>query len=351
LSIARIEATLADLIDGGSGLASSHLATAPLAWLWYNRAMCSSAVAYLTVLLFTANPYLEEGRSFYQSLRFREAESRLRLARENPGNTADETREILDLLARSVSAFGKFNEAEEIYAELLAKDPHAPAPSHAAPAIMNAFRGAKERLYAPDYVKLSLGRMSDGTLEVLLIDPWQRAEGLNLVDAEAPGKKQLAVEDHRATVDRATLGRQVRVEAQSASGQVLATLDLSLLRAAKPSTEPLALALSPPAAPAGGLATAGPAPRPRRAWLIAAGSGTAATVIGAAVFGWRGLSEKRQIEDSLSRSSSQERISTLTADRYRSLESRANRDLTLAVVSASASLIFGAATVYLWNQN
>ncbi len=191
--------------------------------------MCSSAVAYLTVLVLTANPYLEEGKSFYQSLHFREAESRLRLARENPGNTADETREILDLLARSVSAFGRFDEAEEIYAELLAKDPHAPAPSHAAPAITNAFLAAKKRLYSPEYVKVSLGKVSDGTLEVLLVDPWQRADALFLVDAEAPEKKQLAVEDHRAAIGRASLGPQPKVEAQSASGEILATLDLSLL--------------------------------------------------------------------------------------------------------------------------
>src|SRR5262249_50308718 len=81
--------------------------------------------------VFSANPYLEEGRGFYQSLRFREAESRLRLARENPGNSPEETAEILDLLARSVSAFWRFEGAEEIYEELLAKDAHAPPPSPA----------------------------------------------------------------------------------------------------------------------------------------------------------------------------------------------------------------------------
>jgi len=317
--------------------------------LWYNRAMCSSAVAYLTVFLFTANPYLEEGKGFYQSLRFREAESRLRLARENPGNTADETREILDLLARSVSAFGRFDEAEEIYAELLAKDPNAPAPSHAAPAIVNAFLAAKKRLYSPDYVKLSLGRMSDGTLEVLLVDPWQRADVLYLLDAAVPEKTQLAVEDHRATVNRANLGHQSRVEAQSPSGEILATLDLSLVRAPKSSSEPAAVALSAPAAATGELASAGPTPRPRT-WLIVAGSGTAIAVISAGIFSWRGLSEKKQIDGSLSRNGSQELFSTFSADRYRSLESRANRDLSLAVASAGASLILGAATVYLWNQ-
>jgi hypothetical protein len=312
--------------------------------------MCSSAVAYLTVLFFTANPYLEEGRVFYQSLHFREAESRLRLARELPGNTAEQTREIFDLLARSVAAFGRFNEAEAIYAELLAKDPQAPAPSHAAPAITNAFLGAKKRLYAPDFVKLSLGNVSDRTVEVLLVDPWQRAATLHLVNTEAPRKTALALKDYRATVDRVGMGREPRVEARSASGETLATLDLSLLRTSKPSADSLALAPSPSSAPAGGLATARPERRVPRGWLIAAGSGTAAGVIGAVVFGWRGLSEKRELNDSLSRSSSQERFSTLTSDRYRSLESRANRDLTLAVASTGASLILGVATAYLWNQ-
>jgi hypothetical protein len=311
--------------------------------------MYSSAVAYLTVLLFTANPYLEEAKGFYESLRFREAESRLRLARQNPGNTPEETREILDLLARTVAAFGRFDEAQEIYTELLAKDPHAPTPTQAAPAILKAFLGAKKRLYSPDYVKLSQGRVTAGTLEVLLVDPWQRAEVLFLLAGEAPQKKQLAVEDHRAIVERASLHRQSRVEARSAAGDVLATLDLSLVRPST-TTEATPLALSVPAAPAGGLATAGPTPPASRAWLIAAGSGTAVAVICTGIFSWRGLSERNQINDSLTLNSAQERISTLPADQYRSLESRANRDLTLAVVSAGASLILGAATVYLWAQ-
>jgi len=311
--------------------------------------MYSSAVAYLTVLLFTANPYLEEAKGFYESLRFREAESRLRLARQNPGNTPEETREILDLLARTVAAFGRFEEAEEIYAELLAKDPHAPAPAPAAPAILNAFVKAKKRLYSPNYVKLSLGKVTDGALEVRLVDPWQRAEVLFLLEGKALEKRKLAVEDHRAIVERASLGRQSRVEARSAAGDVLATLDLSLVRAPT-STAATPLALSVPAAPAGDLATAGPTPPATRPWLIAAGCGTAVAVISTGIFTWRGLSERNQINDSLTVNSAQERISTLPADQYRSLESRANRDLSLAVISAGASLILGAATVYLWAQ-
>ena len=312
--------------------------------------MCSSAVACLTALVFTANPYLEEGRSFYQSLHFREAESRLRLARQNPGNSAEEMAEILDLLARSVSAFGRFDEAEEIYEELLAKDPHAPAPSHAAPAIVNAFLAAKKRLYAPEYVKLSLGKVTDGTLEVLLVDPWQQVDLLSLVDAGSPDKTALAVKDYRSTVDREKVGRQSRIEAQSALGQIVATLDLSLVRPPNLVSEIPPLSLAPAAAPAGGLATSGPAPRSSRGWLIAAGSGTAAAVIATGIFTWRGLSEKKQIDASLSSNSSQERISSLSADQYRSLELRANRDLSLAIASASASLILGAVTVYLWTQ-
>ncbi len=312
--------------------------------------MCSSAVACLTALVFSANPYLEEGKSFYQSLRFREAESRLRLARENPGNSAEETAEILDLLARSVSAFGRFDEAEEIYEELLAKDPHASAPSHAAPAIGNAFLAAKKRLYSPEYVKLSLGKVTDGTLEVLLVDPWQQVDLLSLIDAEGSEETALPVKDHRAIVDRAKVSRQSRVEARSAFGGTVAALDLSLVRPPRLVSEPPALSLTPAAAPVGGLTTSGPAPRPSRGWLIAAGTGTAAAVISTGIFTWRGLSEKKQIDASLTTDSYQERISTLPIDRYRSLESRANRDLGLAIASASASLILGAVTVYLWTQ-
>ena len=312
--------------------------------------MCSSAIACLTALVFSANPYLEEGRSFYESLRFREAESRLRLARQNPGNSAEEMAEILDLLARSVSAFGRFDEAEEIYEELLAKDPHAPAPSQAAPAIVNAFLAAKKRLYSPEYVKLSLGKVTDGTLTVLLVDPWQQVDLLSLVDAESAEKTALAVKDYRSTVDRRKVGRQSRIEAQTASGQIVAALDLSLVRSPKLASELPPPSLTPAAAPAGGLATSGPAPRPSGGWLIAAGSGTAAAVIATGIFTWRGLSEKKQIDASLSSNSSQERVSSLSADQYRSLELRANRDLSFAIASASASLILGAMTVYLWTQ-
>src|SRR5262249_3089244 len=141
-----------------------------------------------------------------------------------------------------------------LYAELLAKDPHAPTPSHAAPPIVSAFLRAKQRLYSSKYVKLTLGKVSDGTLEVLLVDPWQRADVLFLVEGEVPRKRQLAVEDPRTSVARGVFGRRSRIEAQSRSGEILATLDLSLVRAPMPSTEAPALALSD--APAGGLATA-----------------------------------------------------------------------------------------------
>ena len=254
--------------------------------------------------------------------------------------------EILDLLARSVSAFGRFDEAEEIYEELLAKDPHAPAPSQAAPAIVKAFLAAKKRLYSPEYVKLSLGKVTDGTLEVLLVDPWQQVDLLSLVDAESAEKTALAVKDYRSTVDREKVGRQSRIEAQSASGQIVAALDLSLVRSPKLVSELTQPNLTPSDSPAGGLATSGPAPRPSGGWLIAAGTGTAAAAIATGIFTWRGLSEKKQIDASLSSNSSQERISSLSADQYRSLELRANRDLSLAIAAASASLILGAVTVY-----
>ena len=308
--------------------------------------MYSGAAVWLTALVFTANPYLEEGRSFYQALRFREAESRLRLARENPANTAEETAEILDLLARSVSAFGRFDESEGIYEELLAKNPHAPAPSHAAPAIANAFTAAKQRLYSPDYVKLSVGRVLEGSVEVLIVDPWQRTERLVLFDATGQAA-DLAVRDHRALVERGKLGAESKVEAQSGSDEVIASVDLSLVRA--PADVAAAPILAQLPAPAAGLTTA-VAPRRYQTWAIATGSGTVATIISTGIFAWRGISEKRELDSSISRSPSNDRVSSLSPDRYRLLETRANRDLTLAVASASASILLGAATVFLWNM-
>src|SRR4051812_9335258 len=128
----------------------------------------------LCALILATNPYLAESRQLYESLRYEKAIMRLELARKVPTTSNDERREILDLLARSYAALGQLDKAEDSYAELLAKDPHAPSPDEAAPKIRQVFSKAKERLYPPTYVRVRAESAPEGEVAVAVIDPWDQ---------------------------------------------------------------------------------------------------------------------------------------------------------------------------------
>src|SRR5436309_1922884 len=97
------------------------------------------AAAALAGLLVGANPYLEEGRKLYGAMQYEQAAARLKLAAEVPTSSLDERRAAFDLLARTLAALGRTDEADGAYAALLAKDPEAPGPDEASPKIRSLF--------------------------------------------------------------------------------------------------------------------------------------------------------------------------------------------------------------------
>src|SRR4051812_14756911 len=79
--------------------------------------MFSLSQLALVSLVAGTNPYLDSGRELYRSVRFKDAEAQLQLARRVPTSTRDERREALDLLARAIAAQGRLEDAEAVYAE------------------------------------------------------------------------------------------------------------------------------------------------------------------------------------------------------------------------------------------
>lgn len=59
-----------------------------------------------------ANPHLDEGRKLFRGLYYQEAEVPLRRACRVPTSTPQETLEAFDLLARTLAAQGRLDEAE-----------------------------------------------------------------------------------------------------------------------------------------------------------------------------------------------------------------------------------------------
>lgn len=125
--------------------------------------------AFCLLLTLGANVDLDEGRMLHDSMQFRAAEARLRLARQQAQSPA-ERNEAIDLLARTLAAQGRLKDAEDLYSELLALDPHVEAPKDVAPKISDAFNRARESLYPKDFVRL----LSSSPGKVTLVDPWRK---------------------------------------------------------------------------------------------------------------------------------------------------------------------------------
>lgn len=186
----------------------------------------------LCALLTATNPYLSESRQLYESLRYEKAISRLELARKVNSNTPEERREILDLLARSYAALGQMEQAEDAYAELLAKDPHSPDPVDAAPKIRLTFEKAKERLYPADYVKLRSEPAPEGEVAVNVVDPWGQVTTMVLFEGTEGGdfhEQAMKYESHRAQASFVNKDPPHRyfVEARALDGDVRARLGSS----------------------------------------------------------------------------------------------------------------------------
>ncbi len=181
------------------------------------------SAAMFLALLISANPYLDEGRQLYRSMGYAEAEARLELATQVPSSSVEERREAFDLLARARLARGKAREAERAYSELLARDPHAPTPTDAAPKIRETFQRAKQRLYPPPFVRLELAPATEGRLEVLLVDPWDAVRTVHLHQATnaAFAATALALSERRALTPPLPQGMSYFLTAEDERGEVL----------------------------------------------------------------------------------------------------------------------------------
>lgn len=211
----------------------------------------------LLALLVTANPALDEGRALYQQLNYEQALVKLKAAAESADGTA-ERRESYDLLARTWAALGDTRQAEATYAQLLAKDPLAPAPAEAAPKIRAAYTSAKTSLFPPGTVRLTRVAGPVNRLRLQLFDPWSAVSKLELHEVVSEKDKVKSLEVKPAM--ELSLGARTElawVVALSSKGEVLASLGSRAkpLRFAK-GKEP------PPAPPAPPLVTAPDAPRP-----------------------------------------------------------------------------------------
>jgi hypothetical protein len=131
-------------------------------------------------LVLAANPHLDEARKLYEQLKYPEAVARLRVALTVPTNTALETQQITDLLARSLIAQGRTADAEKAWAELLAQQPDATDPVDASPKIRDVFLRAKRSVYPADFVKLERGPSPPEMLEANLTDPWRQVDAVSL---------------------------------------------------------------------------------------------------------------------------------------------------------------------------
>jgi hypothetical protein len=184
----------------------------------------------IAILILGTNPYLEEGRRLYSGMHYLDAEAQLRLAKDVPTSTPEERRAALELLARCQAAQGHLEDAQGTFSELLAADPSAPAPGHAAPKIQEAFRRAKERLYPPGFVQLRRVPSVAGRIELELVDPWAQVERVALEDVtrpDAPTELPTHPDLRRvsAELDAAPgAERHVYAEARAADGHVLAHL-------------------------------------------------------------------------------------------------------------------------------
>ncbi|MGQ0507485.1 MAG: tetratricopeptide repeat protein [Myxococcaceae bacterium] len=187
--------------------------------------MHSVCLSLIATLVTAAGPDLVEGRSLYHSLRYRLAEEHLRRALSGSGNTPDERFEAHDLLARSLAAQGRLEEAEVVYRELLQEDPHAPTPVDASPKIAGAFDRAKRRLFPPRRATLRLTADGD-VLRVALVDPWEVVAALKLRELQPSGASlDLELTQHQAHVARASVPKgEYVIEALDADGEVLARL-------------------------------------------------------------------------------------------------------------------------------
>lgn len=139
----------------------------------------------LALALGATSGHLSEARRLYEALDFPAAEAHLRLAKKT-SLTQEDRREVHHLLVRILAARSDVAEAQQVYVELLGRDPNAPPPENVAPRIREIFLQAKMRVFPADFVSLS-ARPAGDHLELTLIDPWSRIDSLR-IEERAEGR-------------------------------------------------------------------------------------------------------------------------------------------------------------------
>jgi hypothetical protein len=146
----------------------------------------------IALMLSAANPYFDAGKRLADELKFAEAIEQLKVARQVPGQSEDETVAVLELLARCFVAEGRRAEAQSTYEELLVLRPSFAPDRSLSPKILESFDAAKEKVFAHDYFKLEPLPAPPGRARLRVIDPWRRAASFELalrVDAEGDWEK------------------------------------------------------------------------------------------------------------------------------------------------------------------
>lgn len=135
----------------------------------------------------SATPSLDEARGLVERLQFDAALKQLDLADASSTLSVSERREVAALRAHCWAAEGRMEQVDTVYAELLARDPRAPAPSSGPPRLRDAFRKAKERLYPPGFVSLTRAASPPGRVVIRLVDPWARCARVEVLAGDADG--------------------------------------------------------------------------------------------------------------------------------------------------------------------
>ena len=144
-------------------------------------------LALLISVSVSATPYLDEARGLVERLQFDAALKKLELAGASTTLSLEERREVAALRAHCWAAEGRMEQVDSVYAELLARDSRAPAPSSGPPRLREAFRKAKERLYPPGFVSLTRAASPPGRVVIRLVDPWARCASVEVSASDTAG--------------------------------------------------------------------------------------------------------------------------------------------------------------------
>ncbi len=188
-------------------------------------------VPVLLVTLLLAQPpvgYLDEGRRLAKNLEFAEAIEQLKVAGQVKQLTPLQRLEVLELLGRCQVAEGALADAQSSFSQMLALAPGAELDRKLSPKILEVFDGVKQRLYAPDFVRLTPEPARAGQAVLRLVDPWHRVDTLvqmRLLKGGAPVEIPIEVKEGQAVLElEAAPGTTLEwwLEARDVSGAVIA---------------------------------------------------------------------------------------------------------------------------------